>query len=445
MVYTKDEHDKLTPFKRFPEKECLKVICDLWYNEPLLLVPKSRQLMMTWLFAACYLWDTQFHEGRLNFFQSKKEDDADRVVQRAWFIYDHQPDWIKAMFPADYTFCHIKFRQAKSEIWGVPMGGDQIRSHTASGIFCLGENVKILTKDLKWIKAKDVELNQELIGFDESGVSVKSNGEASKRQWRNTKVEQIVKIIRPCYRLVFENGKEIICSSEHKWLNGYGQRWKWSQTKDLRSQNGDRAGSRIIKLVDTWEEDKSYDAGYLAGLFDGEGCLGQKLLNDKKGLNALIRLSVSQNEGLVSNYLRSMLISRGFTYQLIQNKRYTKDHHTYRTGIKSEIIKILGQIRPIRLLDKLDFDKWGSVIAQEGLLLIDKKFIGNQEVIGIKTSTGTFVAEGLASHNSDEMAFQPEAEDAYTGALPTIKGGGRFTGVSSANPGFFHFLVENKI
>ena len=134
MVWTNDEHDKENPFKRFPDKEHAKIICDLWYKEKLLLVPKSRQLLMTWLFAACYLWDTQFHQGRLNFFQSKKEEDADRVVLRAWFIYEHQPDWIMAMFPAVYTFCHIKFPKANSEIWGVPQGGDQIRSHTSSGI-----------------------------------------------------------------------------------------------------------------------------------------------------------------------------------------------------------------------------------------------------------------------------------------------------------------------
>lgn len=135
MVWTKDEHDLVTPFKRFPDKEHCKIICDLWHTERLLLVPKSRQLLMTWLFAACYLWDTQFHQGRLNFFQSKKEEDADRVVQRAWFIYERQPDWVMAMFPATYTFCHLKFQMGKSEIWGVPQGGDQIRSHTASGIF----------------------------------------------------------------------------------------------------------------------------------------------------------------------------------------------------------------------------------------------------------------------------------------------------------------------
>lgn len=134
--YTRDEHDQVNPVKRFPvDKPYIGAIINLWVNEPLLLVPKSRQLLMSWLFSACYLWDTQFHEGRLNFFQSKKEEDADRLLQRAWFIYEHQPDWLKAMFPAEYTYCHIKFKHAGSEIWGVPQGGDQTRSHTASGIF----------------------------------------------------------------------------------------------------------------------------------------------------------------------------------------------------------------------------------------------------------------------------------------------------------------------
>jgi hypothetical protein len=104
-------------------------------TEPLLLIPKSRQMLVTWLYVSCYLWDAQFHYGRLNFFQSKKEEDADRLVQRAFFIYEHQPDWIKAIFPAEYSYCHIRFKKGKSEIWGVPQGGDQIREYTSSGIF----------------------------------------------------------------------------------------------------------------------------------------------------------------------------------------------------------------------------------------------------------------------------------------------------------------------
>jgi len=135
QVFTRDEHDKNNPVKRFPDKEYLRYICDLWYKTPLLLIPKSRQMLITWLISACYLWDTQFGENRLNFFQSKKEEDADRIVQRAWFIYNRQEEWIKKMFPAEYRYCHLVFPRGGSEIWGVPQGGDQIRSHTASGIF----------------------------------------------------------------------------------------------------------------------------------------------------------------------------------------------------------------------------------------------------------------------------------------------------------------------
>lgn len=46
---------------------------------------------------------------------------------------------------------------------------------------------------------------------------------------------------------------------------------------------------------------------------------------------------------------------------------------------------------------------------------------------------------------SDEMAFQEEAEDAYTASIPTIEGGGKFTGVSTANPSYFEQLVFDRL
>lgn len=45
---------------------------------------------------------------------------------------------------------------------------------------------------------------------------------------------------------------------------------------------------------------------------------------------------------------------------------------------------------------------------------------------------------------SDEMGFQEEAEAAYTAAIPTIEGGGKYTAISSANPGFFQKIVFDK-
>jgi len=46
---------------------------------------------------------------------------------------------------------------------------------------------------------------------------------------------------------------------------------------------------------------------------------------------------------------------------------------------------------------------------------------------------------------SDEMGFQYLAEDAYTAALPTIENGGRFTALSTANPGFFQKLYNDEL
>jgi len=139
-VYTVDPHDKKTPIKRFPAKPHIKRLVEVWLDEPLILVPKSRQMMVSWLFCSLYLWDTQFLPGRLNFFQSKKEEDADSLIRRAKFIYDSQPKFIRKhkVNPSNsgrHIYCKFEIPEIQSMIRGIPQGGDQIRMHTASGVF----------------------------------------------------------------------------------------------------------------------------------------------------------------------------------------------------------------------------------------------------------------------------------------------------------------------
>lgn len=137
-VFTLDPHDKEKPTKRFPDKPYLRYLVKRWVEEPLLLIPKSRQIMASWLFTALYLWDTQFHKGRYNYFQSKKEEDADYLVRdRAGFILENQPSflWPKGFDPKkDITYCKINFASLRSCIHGIPEGGDQIRSKVPSGL-----------------------------------------------------------------------------------------------------------------------------------------------------------------------------------------------------------------------------------------------------------------------------------------------------------------------
>jgi hypothetical protein len=106
------------------------------------LIEKSRQMMVSWVLCSLYLWDAQFGVNRLNFLSSKKEEDSDRLIQRCYTVWSNQPEFLKRAHPAEYSFCHLKFRRPNepdslpySELWGIAQGPDIIRQHVGSGLF----------------------------------------------------------------------------------------------------------------------------------------------------------------------------------------------------------------------------------------------------------------------------------------------------------------------
>ena len=108
-------------------------------------------------------------------------------------------------------------------------------------------------------------------------------------------------------------------------------------------------------------------------------------------------------------------------------------------------MEFLGRIRPQRLLQKFDPDAFGIIHALTPAKLVEREYLGEREVVGFQTTTGTFIAEGLASHNSDEAAFQPAFGLAYQAALPSLKGGGQAIFISSAEIGDFATLIEAEV
>jgi hypothetical protein len=141
-VRTKDEHDPTVAAKPFPDKEYLREVTRFWLAHRMNLIEKSRQLLLSWTLCALYLHDAQFGTNRLNFIQSKKEEDSDRLVQRCYTMWGNQPEFLRRAHPATYSYCHLKFYRPGepnglpySEIWGIPQGGDVLRQHVASGLF----------------------------------------------------------------------------------------------------------------------------------------------------------------------------------------------------------------------------------------------------------------------------------------------------------------------
>ena len=69
----------------------------------------------------------------------------------------------------------------------------------------------------------------------------------------------------------------------------------------------------------------------------------------------------------------------------------------------------------------------------------------NSEIRGFaqgSDQTRQFTFSGILA---DEMAFWEDAQKMYSSAMPTLEGGGRFTAISSAAPGFFKRLVFDNI
>ena len=139
-VYTIDPHDQTSPIKRIPHHGYIEQIIDQWMTDELILVVKSRQMMISWVFVALNLWLARFHKGQYCFFVSKKEDDAGfssplSLLSRAWFIYEHLPEQFKCPVQKSLNPAMLKFPKLNSIIHGVSQDSDAVRQYTASSIF----------------------------------------------------------------------------------------------------------------------------------------------------------------------------------------------------------------------------------------------------------------------------------------------------------------------
>lgn len=138
LVKTKDEKDRDQPIKPFPSHyDYLKLYFRLWQRERLMAVPKSRRMFLSWATMILYLHDTMFNVGRQTAIVSRKENDADDLLERMKFIIDNIPEGI---IPRDLiprykkTFCSLEFPDIESRILAFPSGADQLRSYAFSGI-----------------------------------------------------------------------------------------------------------------------------------------------------------------------------------------------------------------------------------------------------------------------------------------------------------------------
>jgi nucleoside-diphosphate-sugar epimerase len=257
------------------------------------------------------------------------------------------------------------------------------RQSTAPPFGCLDPDTPVLKADLTWAPIASLLPGDEIIGIDEDGPGPGS----AQRKLRHSKVMDSGPTRKPAVRLEFDDGRSVVCSLDHRWLvsSPEGQLREWRHTKDLRP------GFRISSVTSTtWDQGRTFEHGYISGLLDGEAHL------------ARWNVGFTQNPGVVLTEYLTLLRQFGFDPKVRLKEQGTAAMRVEFNGL-AENLRLLGEFRPKRLLENAA-RIWDGMAPKGGRATIVKIIdLGEQDLWDIETSTGTYVANGLASHNSAKV------------------------------------------
>lgn len=107
-------------------------------REPIVFIEKSRNMMLSWLCVGYFTHVAMTTPGIEVLFQSQKEEKALELVDYAKTLYDHQQPELKVAFPLARKLKAMSAGELLfangSRIFGIPGGGDQIRSYHPWGL-----------------------------------------------------------------------------------------------------------------------------------------------------------------------------------------------------------------------------------------------------------------------------------------------------------------------
>lgn len=310
---------------------------------------------------------------------------------------------MKALF-GDYFTNSISYMLALAidegyqeiHVYGVDMAQD-----------CLAPEMRVLTADLLWVPVGDLKVGDELLAFDEEPPVRRGEGRPEFRKYRKTRVESLSRITRPCHDITMGDGTRLIASVGHKWLTMSEHSRKWLRTDKLQpwAVYGEHPSS-IVKLMEPWKPALSRNAGYLAAAFDGEGHISQGPRDNCTSSH--MSVGFSQKENAMSREVELALAGHG--YKTWKGESAEGCYKYTLQGGRHEHLRFLGEMRPPRLLAKFDPDQVGTLNCKDNVVVGDSQFIGEREVVGITTGTGTLIVEGFASHNSEYGQQRPSCE-----------------------------------
>ncbi len=266
---------------------------------------------------------------------------------------------------------------------------------------CLTAGHRILTEKLEWIPVEQLKKGDIIAGFEEEPK------EKLKRKWVKSEVLSNVPFMADVYRIKLSDGTFLEATGEHPFLiKTPSRKYYWRTVEELSrgiKKNG-RGWVYFSRILPVWDTLKSYEAGYLSGFFDGEGCCSQRLKENRSGWQERqFSVSATQKDNEMLATAKKYLTQFSIKFSIANH--YTTGEEIFNLDVRGGLyanVKFLGSIRPPRLLKKFDFSKLGSIRTsyKDKTKIIGIEPIGKKEVWGLSTSSKTYVSEGFLSHNT---------------------------------------------
>lgn len=313
-------------------------------------------------------------------------------------------EWIEAFFPIRTKaglIVKMVMNPGQRRLWakvlrmqraGVPVRILILKARKIG--FCVSPTTPVLTADMRWVPIDSLHPGDEIVGVDETIPG----GKGACRRMRRSIVEAKREIVSRALRVVTDHG-EIVVTPEHRLLakqrNGLMQQWR--EAKDFK------VGDRLRRIATPWAPG-SFEDGWFGGMIDGEGHVRRS------------SLAITQKPGAVLDAAEQYLSSRGYTYHI--QKQGSGRGFALKSGEiaekasqivihrMDEMMRCIGQSRPIRYVNGTWWEGKefpGKRIGAQWDTIISIEEMPEQRMVDIQTSTKTFIANGIVSHNSSEV------------------------------------------
>jgi hypothetical protein len=322
----------------------------------------------------------------------------------------------QALLTKKHMSCFAGHQQGRMIAYGKRADGKEMTSIICGS--CLHPDHKVLTADLRYIPMRDLKVGDKLVSFDEGTTASATGSRSHPRRYKTGTVEALRLMRGEMFDVTLSSGKVFRVTKDHLWFTkNTGSLFSWKTTEQLRKTNplvvGKKGGgTRIVKMLDEFEHDQSWESGWLAGMYCGEGSLYHKRTTGGSCMQLSLSQSDSHNPATCKRIESALKNICGVNVD--KNKASTRAVNNYRIkGGTKNIATVLGTVRPPRMLDKFIPEMLGGVgnkKESEPECIVSILPVGEDDYLQISIDAKTMIVEGYGHHNCYEHS------EAYLGA-----------------------------